>query len=153
MIFTKDNIQVYTTDELDGIRFREGEPDRQDKVCLADPSLSVTEIDRFLEANKALVDDFRYDVLSLCHESIAGHNVAFIRPNLLWTDRIQTIKLAVFPLGKLSAVLADSGGDMEAFMSEINRRFVGKFLLVCPEMENKCDKTKELIDYVSENLL
>jgi len=152
MTFTKDNIQVYTTDELGHIRFREAESDPQNKVCLADPSLSIAEIDRFLEANKALIQDFAYDVLSLCHESITGHNVAFIHPNLIWTDIIRSIKLAVFPLNKLSAVLSD-GDDMEELISGINRRFVGKFLLVDPKMENNCTKTKELIAYVSDNLL
>jgi len=155
MLFTKDNIEVYSTDELSRIEFREqkSDTDSEEKVCLADPPLSIADIDRFLEANMALISDFKYEVLSLCHESIAGYNVAFIRPNLLWTDRIRSIKLAVFPAEKLMTVLADSGGDMEALMSGINRRFVGKFLVVHPEMENNCNNTKELINYVNGNVL
>jgi len=153
MLFTKDNIKVHSTDELGSIAFRERKPEPKDKVCLVDPSLSAAEIDLFLEANKALVHAFKYDVLSLCHESIAGHNVAFIRPNLLWTDRIRTIKLAVFPADKLRTVLAQGCKDIEELMDGINRRFVGKFLLVCPQMENKCNDTKKLIKYVTENIL
>ncbi|MCT1531338.1 hypothetical protein M3B46_10050 [Sphingobacterium daejeonense] len=153
MIFIKDKIAVYYIDQFFNVCLDEEVFNLIDKVCFVDHSLTISQIDRILSSNMAVVCGFEYDILSLCYESINRFNIAFIDPKIIWTDRVNCIKLAVFQLDKLITILNSDCIDINELMLRINKNYTKKFLFFDSEIKINCLKSQNVIDYVKENIL